>query len=101
MAKFTQLNPREVMIGRERAAIEARRPYQEALEASDAGQIELARGDVPSTVKRRLADAAKDMGVRVRSSWTDPKQRVLVWKKTGRSAAPRARRGSANGASHR
>lgn len=91
MAKFTQMDPRQVMIGRERAALEARRPYMDALKASDAGQIELGRGEVPSTVKRRLADAAKDLGVRVRSSWTDPKQRVLVWKKTGK-AAPRVAR---------
>lgn len=93
MAKFTQMDPRDVMIGRERSALEARQPYVQALQASDAGQIELGRGEVPSTVKRRLADAAKDLGVRVRSSWTDPKQRVLIWKKVAKNAgrAPRKR----------
>src|SRR4029077_16118504 len=92
MAKFTLMDPRDVMIGRERSAREARQPYVQALEASDAGQIELQRGDVPSTVKRRLADAARDLGVRGRSSWADARQRTLVWKKTARTATTRTPR---------
>lgn len=92
MAKFTPLKPEEVRIGRERAAIAARLPYIEALKASDAGQIELARGEVASTVKRRLAEAAHELGVRVRSSWVDGTQRVLVWKKAAGRPAVSARR---------
>lgn len=82
MAKFTPMKAEDVRIGRERAAIEARMPYRQALEASDAGQIELGRGEVASTVKRRLAEAAAELDVKVRSSWTDGNQRTLVWKKS-------------------
>jgi hypothetical protein len=39
-------------------------------------------------VKRRLKDAAVELGVKVRSSRTDEKQRTLVWKKTTRRVAP-------------
>jgi hypothetical protein len=93
VAKFTQLKSEDVRIGRERSAVEARKPYVEALKASDAGQVELDRGEVPSTVKRRLADAAAELGVKVRSSWTDSKQHTLVWKKSSRkAAAPAARK---------
>jgi predicted RNA-binding protein YlqC (UPF0109 family) len=91
MATFTKLKPQDVTIGRERSAIEARKPYLEALKASDAGQIILERGEVASTVKRRLADAAAELGVKVRSSWTDANQRTLVWKKSAKRAAAPAR----------
>lgn len=63
--------------------MEARKPYAEALQASDAGKIELERGEKPATVKRLLQDAAKDSGLRIRSSWQDPRQQVLLWKKVG------------------
>ena len=94
MAKFTPMKPEAVHIGRERAAIEARMPYVEALKSSDAGQIELGRGEIASTVKRWLTEAAHELGLRLRSSWVDGNQRTLVWKKSARSAAParRARR---------
>jgi hypothetical protein len=91
VATFTKLQPKDVTIGRERSAIEARKPYVEAIRASDAGQIELERGEVASTVKRRVAEAAAELGVKVRSSWTDAKQRTLVWKKSARTVP--ARRG--------
>lgn len=83
MPKFTKLDPKDVQIGRGRSAHEARQPYRDALTSSDAGRIELGRGEVPSTVKRHLSDAAKDVGTKVRSSWEDQHQRVLVWKKVG------------------
>ncbi len=92
MPKFTQLKSEDVAIGRERAAEEARKPYLDALKASDAGQIDLDRNEIPSTVKRRLADAAAELGVKVRSSWTDGNQRSLVWKKSGKRGAPRGPR---------
>ena len=91
MAKFTQMKPEEVRIGRERSAIEARKPYIEALKVSDAGQIVLDRGEVASTVKRRLTEAAAEVGVKVRSSWTDASQKTLVWKKSAKRAAAPAR----------
>jgi hypothetical protein len=92
VAKFAALKPQEVTIGRERSAIEARKPYVEALKVSDAGQIALERGEVASTVKRRLAEAAAEVGVGVRSSWTDGNQRMLVWKKTAKRAASTRKR---------
>ena len=47
------------------------------------GASSLGRGDVPSTVKRHLSLAAQDVGTKVRSSWEDSRQRVLLWKKAG------------------
>ncbi len=83
MAKFTKLPPSDVVVGRGRAALEARRPFIDALSSADAGKIELERGEKPATVKRLLQDAAKDSGMRIRSSWSDTKQQVLFWKKVG------------------
>jgi hypothetical protein len=67
--KFTKLDPNDVQIGRGRSAHEARHPYRNVLVRSEAGSIELERGDVPSTVKRHLSLAAQDVGTKVRSSW--------------------------------
>ena len=84
MATFTKLNPQDVVLGRGLAAREARKPYIEAISASDAGQIELERGEKPATVKRLLQEAAEESGVRLRSSWGDQRKTVLLWKKSGR-----------------
>lgn len=66
-------------------AAEERRAYVEHLEAADAGRIELERGDSPGRAKRVLAEAAKEAGVRIRSSWEDPKtKRALLWKRVGK-----------------
>ena len=83
MPRFTRMDPADVLIGRGRAAAEQRRPFIEALRAGDAGSVELERGEKPATVKRMLQDAARRENVRIRSSWTDAQQRVLVWKKVG------------------
>ena len=83
MPKFTKLDPKDVEIGRGRNAHETRQPYRDALAAGDAGRIELGSGEVASTVKRHLTVAAQDVGMRVRSSWEDKRQRVLLWKKVG------------------
>ena len=83
MPTFTKMNPDDVFVGRGRAAAEQRRPYIEALEAGDAGSVTLERGEKPATVKRMLQEAARRANVRIRSSWTDGQQRVLVWKKVG------------------
>ncbi|MCY4638931.1 MAG: hypothetical protein OXC94_01130 [Chloroflexi bacterium] len=83
MPTFTRMNPDEVAVGRGRAAAEQRRPYVEALEAGAAGSITLERGEKPATVKRMLQEAARQANVRIRSSWADDRQRVLVWKKVG------------------
>ena len=80
MPKFTKLDPKDVQVGRGSSAFEARQLYRDALSTSDAGRIELERGEVPSTVKRHLSDAAKEVGTKVRSSWEDQRQRVLLWK---------------------
>ena len=83
MPTFTKMNPDDVSTGRGRAASEQRRPYIEALEAGDAGSVTLERGEKPATVKRLLQEAARHQNVRIRSSWADGQQRVLVWKKVG------------------
>ena len=83
MPKFTKLDPEDVQIGRGRSAFEARKLYRDALTSGAAGRIELGREDVASTVKRHLSLAAQDVGTKVRSSWEDKRQRVLLWKKVG------------------
>lgn len=83
MPKFAPMDPSEVTVGRGRSAMEARKPYAEALLASDAGRIELERGEKPSRVKHYLQLAAKEHGLRIRSTWVDSKEQVLLWKKVG------------------
>ena len=84
MPTFTKMNPGDVTVGRGRAAAEMRKPYSEALNAGDAGSVELERGEKPGTVKRRLQEAARQASIRIRCSWTDGQQRILVWKKVGK-----------------
>ena len=84
MPKFTKMSPKDVLIGRGRLAAERRVPFVEALRAGDAGKIELEASDRPQIVKRVLAEAAKETGIKVRSSWDDKSQRVLLWKRTGK-----------------
>jgi hypothetical protein len=83
MPKFEGMRADEVQVGRGRATAEARRAFREAIEASDAGRITLDRADRPSMIKRLLAEASKESGIKVRSSWEDKKQMVLYWKRTG------------------
>ncbi|MQA00080.1 MAG: hypothetical protein GEU80_12265 [Dehalococcoidia bacterium] len=85
MPKFTKLSPNEVVLGRGRAAAIARKPYIEVIQDSEAGMIELDTSERPATVKRLLREAAKEVGVKVRSSWTDDRQRALVWKRVRNS----------------
>ncbi len=82
MPKFTKLEAKDVHVGRGRAAAEARAPYIAALKAGDAGRVEVSRGENPATVKRRLQEASRESGIKIRSSWENP--RSLVWKRTGR-----------------
>ncbi len=84
MPKFTRLNPKDVQIGRGRTAHEKRQPYRDALTGSDAGRIELGRAEKATAVKHQLRLASKEVGLKVRSSWEDKRQRVLLWKKVGR-----------------
>ena len=84
MPKFTAMRSSEVLIGRARAAAAERKAYVEALRGSDAGKIELSRGENAARVKRLLSEAGKESGTRIRSSWEDRSQRVLLWKKVGR-----------------
>ncbi len=84
MPTFTKLDPKDVHIGRGRSAYEARQPYREALAGSDAGRIELGRSETATAVKHQLRLASNEVGIRVRSSWDDKRQRVLLWKKVGR-----------------
>ncbi len=82
MPRFTKMDPSEVHVGRGRAAFEARQRFIDAIKGGDAGRIDLERGDRPGVIKRRLQEAAKEAGVKVRSSWTDRSRKALVWKKT-------------------
>ena len=84
MPKFTKLDPKDVHVGRGGTAHEKRQPYRDALAGSDAGRIELGRAEKANAVKHQLRLASKEVGVRVRSSWEDKRQRVLLWKKVGR-----------------
>ena len=86
MPKFAKLDPKDVAVGRGRGAAEARKPYIDALKAGQAGKIELDRGEKPAIVKRRLQEASRETGISVRSSWEDPSQRALLWKRTGRKS---------------
>ncbi|MBT5772760.1 MAG: hypothetical protein HOH95_00100 [Dehalococcoidia bacterium] len=83
MPKFETLNPDDIAIGRGRAAAEARKLYIAAIGQGDAGRITLDRVEKSSTVKRLLSEASKQCGIRVRSSWADKTQRVLLWKRVG------------------
>ena len=83
MPKFAKLDPKDVAVGRGRAAAEARAPFIAALKAGAAGRIELERGEKPAIVKRRLQEASRETGIKIRSSWENP--RSLVWKRTGRA----------------
>ncbi|MEE8421736.1 MAG: hypothetical protein V3S31_03045 [Dehalococcoidia bacterium] len=82
MPRFTKMEPAEVHVGRGRAAFEARKKFVAAIKGGDAGRVDLERGDRPAAIKRLLQEAAKEAGVKVRSSWTDKAQKSLVWKKT-------------------
>ncbi len=80
MPRFERMDPGEVAIGRGRAAMAERVPYIEALKAGEAGRIELQRGERQAIVKRRLQEASRQCGIKIRSSWETP--RTLVWKRT-------------------
>jgi hypothetical protein len=81
MPRFKKLDPSEVIVGRGPAKI-SREPYLKAIQSAEAGSIELDAEDRPGTVKRLLREAARDLGVKIRSSWADDTQSVLVWKKS-------------------
>lgn len=82
MAKFTTLPAEDVTVGRGRAAFMARAPYREAIADADAGKIELERGEKVTTVKRLLQDTAKELGVRLRSTYVE-KENAILWKRVG------------------
>lgn len=90
MPRFKKLDPAEVVVGRGPAKI-SREPYLKAIQSAEAGSIELDESDRPGTVKRLLREAAKDLGLKVRSSWADDTQRVLVWKKSPEMNGRRSR----------
>lgn len=89
MAKFSVMRPADVHVGRGMVSDRARAPFRDALGTMDAGRIELERGEKPGTVKRLLQDSAKELGLRVRSSWEDGSQRALLWKLVGSRPEPR------------
>lgn len=84
MAKFTELDPAEVAVGRGRSARESMAPYIVAVRESEAGKIELEKGENRGTAKRYLSLAAREVGVRVRSTVVD-RENAIYWKRTGAS----------------
>lgn len=84
MPTFQKLDPKDVLIGKGRLAAGQRLLFIEALRAGNAGKIELERGDGSQIVKRRLTEASRETGIRVRASWDDKSQRVLLWKRVGK-----------------
>jgi hypothetical protein len=83
MPKFRTLNPEDVHVGRGKDAAAARVQFVKAIESGDAGRIDLEAGDNPTVIKRRLREASKQAGIKVRSSWADDSQKTLFWKRTG------------------
>ena len=86
MPRFRKMAADRVHIGRGRRSNAAERElqmYANALMGSEAGKITLQEGDVPSRVKRMLADAAESQDVKIRSRWEDDTESVLLWKKVG------------------
>ena len=83
MPKFRTLNPEDVHVGRGKDAAAVRVQFMKAIEDGDAGRIDLESADKPTVVKRRLSEASKLLGIKVRSSWTDEAQKTLLWKRTG------------------
>lgn len=82
MPRFKTLDPEDVFIGRGASAQRDRIPYMKHIEEADAGEIRLNDGDKPSVVRRRLREAASQLGVKVRASWQDAEHTVLRWKRT-------------------
>ncbi len=85
MPRFRKMAADRVHVGKGRASAAERefQMYVSALMGSEAGKITLQEGDVPSRVKRMLADAARSEGVKIRSRWEDDTESVLLWKKVG------------------
>ena len=67
-------------------AAEQRAQFVDALRSDSSGRIDLASGDDPATVQRRLREAAYELGVRIESEWINPSQRALQWRRIGRRA---------------
>jgi len=87
MPKFSKLDPGQVVLGRGRANALKRRPFVDAIRASQAGRIVLEEGDEAAAVKRFLRSASKEVGIKVRSSWEDETRRVLLWKRAAAKSA--------------
>ncbi len=83
MPRFRKLEPNEVHVGRGAIASIQRAQFMEAIKDAQAGRIDLEEGDNPAVVKRRLREAAQELGFKVRSSWADEAQTTLFWKRTG------------------
>ena len=41
-------------------------------------------GEKAAIVKRRLQEASRETGIKIRSSWEDKSQRALLWKGTAK-----------------
>lgn len=92
MPKFKTLDPDEVHVGRGRDAAAARVAFIRAIEDAEAGAITLEDDDAPNVVKRRLREAARHVGIKLRSSWDDSEHpKVLYWKRTQGSSLANGR----------
>ncbi len=92
MPTFTKMRPAEVTLGRGRIAAARQQPFIDAIQDGQAGSIELAMNDKASRVKGDLRRASKRCGIRVRSSWADSTELVLLWKRVGARAGSEAAR---------
>jgi hypothetical protein len=82
MPKFVELDAAAVSVGRGRGAAIQRQPFIDAVRTADAGRIDLLPGEQAGSVKRRLQEASKIVGKRVRSSF-DVDANALYWKRVG------------------
>lgn len=83
MATFTKMRPDEVTLGRGRIAAQRQQPFIDHIKEAQAGSIALSSIDTATGVKNDLRRASKRCGIRVRSSWEDHTQKVLLWRRVG------------------
>ena len=81
MPEFIELEPHQVLLGRELNTAAERELYRDFVARANAGHIRLGPDDKPTRVKRMLSEGARAADVRIRSSWTDRTKTQLNWKR--------------------
>lgn len=80
MPIFTALAPDDVKVGRGRGHALALEQYSTAIVLADAGKVELDKDEKAPASKRLLHQAAKELGMRVRSRY-EASEHALYWKR--------------------